>query len=86
MDAVLTFVLIMAAPSDTRLRASPRSRHPHTKGTLKLCLLMWWAIIRWSQHLQQLSYIQKKHAVHLAFAVHLNLHISSRSIANGLVA
>ena len=38
----ITFVLIMAAPSATLRRASPRSRHPHTNGTLKLCLLMWW--------------------------------------------
>ena len=37
-----TFVRIMAAPSATRRRASPRSRQPHTNGTLKLCLLMWW--------------------------------------------
>ena len=39
--AALTFVRIMAAPSAMRLKASPRSRQPHTNGTLKLCLLMW---------------------------------------------
>ena len=37
----LTLVRIMAAPSAMRRRASPRSRQPHTKGTLKACLLMW---------------------------------------------
>lgn len=36
-----TFVLIIAAPSAIRLRASPRSRHPQTNGALKLCLLIW---------------------------------------------
>ena len=36
-----TFVRIMAAPSAMRRNASPKSRHPHTKGTLKLCLFMW---------------------------------------------
>jgi len=39
--AALAFVRIMAAPSAMRLKASPRSRQPHTNGTLKLCLLMW---------------------------------------------
>jgi len=32
------FVRIMAAPSPIRRRASPRSRQPHTNGTLKECL------------------------------------------------
>lgn len=35
------FVRIMAAPSEIRRNASPRFLHPHTKGTLKECLLMW---------------------------------------------
>src|SRR5438876_2136888 len=34
-------VRIMAAPSVIRRKASPRSRHPQTNGTLKTCLLMW---------------------------------------------
>ena len=33
-------VRIMAAPSEIRRNASPRSRQPQTKGTLNLCLLM----------------------------------------------
>ena len=39
--AAVTLVRIMAAPSAILLSASPRSRQPHTNGTLKLCLLMW---------------------------------------------
>ena len=35
------FVRIMAAPSPMRRRASPRSRAPHTNGTLNRCLLTW---------------------------------------------
>mmetsp|Transcript_12360 Transcript_12360/g.33731 ORF Transcript_12360/g.33731 Transcript_12360/m.33731 type:complete len:303 (+) Transcript_12360:341-1249(+) len=35
------FVRIMLAPSATRRRASPRLRHPHTKGTLNLFLFTW---------------------------------------------
>ena len=38
-----TLVRIMAAPSEMRRSASPRSRQPHTNGALKLCLLMWCA-------------------------------------------
>ena len=38
-----TLVRIMAAPSEMRRSASPRLRQPHTKGALKLCLLMWCA-------------------------------------------
>src|SRR2546425_2240703 len=34
-------VRIIAAPSAIRRKASPRSRQPQTKGTLKTCLLMW---------------------------------------------
>src|SRR4051794_14198249 len=37
------FVRIIAAPSLIRRRASPRFRQPHTKGTLKACLSMWFA-------------------------------------------
>lgn len=33
-------VRIIAAPSATRRRASPKFRHPHTNGTLNLCLLI----------------------------------------------
>ena len=36
-------VRIMAAPSRTRRRASPRLRQPQTKGIRKLCLLMWFS-------------------------------------------
>ena len=35
-------VRIMAAPSPMRLKASPRSRQPQTKGTLKSCFQTWW--------------------------------------------
>jgi hypothetical protein len=35
------FVRIMDAPSAMRRSASPRSRQPHTKGTLNLCLFVW---------------------------------------------
>mmetsp|Transcript_42085 Transcript_42085/g.132882 ORF Transcript_42085/g.132882 Transcript_42085/m.132882 type:complete len:308 (-) Transcript_42085:44-967(-) len=35
------FVRIMLAPSAMRLKASPKLRHPHTKGTLNLFLLTW---------------------------------------------
>ena len=34
-------VRMKAAPSEIRLSASPRFLAPHTKGTLKVCLLMW---------------------------------------------
>ena len=34
---------IMAAPSEMRRSASPRSVAPHTKGIVKGCLSMWWA-------------------------------------------
>ena len=34
--------LIMAAPSEMRRRASPRLVAPHTKGTAKGHLSMWW--------------------------------------------
>ena len=34
-------VRIMDEPSAMRRSASPRSRQPHSTGTLKLCLLMW---------------------------------------------
>ena len=37
------FVLSIAAPSAIRRSASPRFLHPHTKGTLKLFLLMWFS-------------------------------------------
>lgn len=37
------FVRIIAAPSEMRRRASPRSLAPHTNGTLKPCLLMWYS-------------------------------------------
>ena len=37
------FVLSIAAPSAMRRSASPRFLHPHTKGTLKLFLLMWFS-------------------------------------------
>ncbi len=36
-------VRIMAAPSEMRRRASPRSFAPQTKGVLKACLSMWWS-------------------------------------------
>ncbi len=36
-------VRIRAAPSPMRRSASPRSRQPHTNGTLKACLSMWFA-------------------------------------------
>src|SRR5579875_913513 len=36
-------VRIMAAPSPIRRKASPKSRQPQTKGTLKACLLMWFS-------------------------------------------
>ena len=34
-------VRIMAAPSEIRLSASPKSRAPHTNGTVNRCLSMW---------------------------------------------
>ncbi|CNV01341.1 Uncharacterised protein [Mycobacterium tuberculosis] len=34
---------IMAAPSLMRLNASPRLVAPHTKGTVKFHLSIWWA-------------------------------------------
>ena len=37
------FERIMAAPSLMRRRASPRLVAPHTKGTVKAHLSMWWA-------------------------------------------
>ena len=37
------FERIMAAPSEMRRSASPRFVAPHTKGTVKRHLSMWWA-------------------------------------------
>ena len=36
------FVRIIAAPSEMRRSASPRSVAPQTNGTVKGCLSMWW--------------------------------------------
>ena len=37
------FVRIIAAPSEILRKASPKSRAPHTNGTLKSCLFIWFS-------------------------------------------
>lgn len=65
----------MAAPSEIRRRASPRSRQPQTKGILKACLLMWCCVadrrIPWSE---PLAAIRRLHRLtHLVVGVGQNL-------------
>ena len=45
------FVRIIAAPSLIRRSASPRFRQPHTNGTLKACLSMWFVLVGRGQDL-----------------------------------
>ena len=60
-----TLYLIIAAPSATLRRASPRSRHPQTKGAWKLQVLVdVVSIIRWCKYLQDVVNVKQLPLTH----------------------